>query len=158
MAPPPSQEEALSRYSASDKKALIRGLSDGTFDVISTDHAPHLAKDKHLGMREAPFGIVGLETAVPLVITELVRPGHLSPLQMAEKMSGNPARILKLDGQGTLKKGTVADVTIIDPEEAYTIDASTFLSKSRNTPFSGRDVYGRVRTTICAGRIVYESI
>ena len=140
-----------------DRDALIRGLSDGTFDVISTDHAPHLAQDKNRDMREAPFGIIGLETAVPLVISELVRPGHLTPLQMAEKMSGNPAKILKLEGQGTLEVGTVADLVIIDPDEAYTIDASTFRSKSRNTPFDGRAVHGRVRTTIFEGRVAYDS-
>ena len=141
---------------ARDRDALRKGLQDGTFAVISTDHAPHLAEDKRRDLREAPFGIVGLETAVPLVITELVEEGYLTPLQLAEKMSGNPARILQLEGQGTLQEDTVADVTIIDSNEAYTIDAATFVSKSRNTPFDGRKVKGRVRYTICNGKIVYE--
>ena len=141
---------------ARDRDALRKGLQDGTFAVISTDHAPHLAEDKRRDLREAPFGIVGLETAVPLAITELVEAGYLTPLQLAEKMSGNPARILQLEGQGTLQEDTVADVTIIDPNEAYTIDATTFVSKSRNTPFDGRKVKGRVRYTICNGKIVYE--
>ena len=136
-----------------DRAALRKGLADGTFDVISTDHAPHTAEEKSVSMREAPFGIVGLETAVPLVITELVRPGVLTPLQMVEKMSTNPARILGLTGQGTLAEGTVADVTIIDPAAAYRIDPSSFASKGKNTPFGGRYVHGRVVATIVGGMI-----
>ena len=140
-----------------DREALRRGLADGIFDVISTDHAPHTAQDKNRRMQAAPFGITGLETAVPLTVTELVRTGLLTPLQMAEKMSGNPARILKLEGRGCLKTGTTADVTIIDPEAKYRIDASAFCSRGRNTPFDGREVYGKVRYTIAAGKIVYEN-
>ena len=139
-----------------DREALRQGLADGTFDVISTDHAPHTADDKRRGMVESPFGIVGLETAVPLVITELVDTGLLTPLQMAEKMSANPAAILELGERGTLREGAEADVVIIDPEEAYRIDASKFASKGRNTPFDGREVKGRVKTTICGGTIVYS--
>ena len=139
-----------------DREALRRGLSDGTFDVISTDHAPHTADDKRNSMKGSPFGIVGLETAVPLTITELVDTGLLTPLQMAEKMSGNPAGILGLKDRGTLREGAEADVVIIDPEETYRIDASRFASKGRNTPFDGREVRGRVKMTICGGRIVYS--
>ena len=138
-----------------DREALRRGLSDGTFDVISTDHAPHTADDKLNGMKRSPFGIVGLETAVPLTVTELVETGLLTPLQMAEKMSGNPAVILGLEDRGTLRAGAEADVVIIDPSETYRIDAEQFASKGRNTPFHGREVKGRVKTTICGGRIVY---
>lgn len=139
-----------------DREALRQGLSDGTFDVISTDHAPHTAEDKRRGMKESPFGIVGLETAVPLAVTELVMTGLLTPLQMAEKMSGNPAGILGLQDRGTLRAGAEADVVIIDPEQTYCINASEFASKGRNTPFDGREVKGRVKMTICGGRIVYS--
>ena len=139
-----------------DRAALRKGLADGTFDVISTDHAPHAAEEKAESMEKAPFGIVGLETAVPLTITELVRPGVLTPLQMVERMSANPAKILGLQGQGTLAEGTVADVTVIDPAAAYRIDPSVFASKSRNTPFGGRYVHGRVTATICGGNVVYD--
>lgn len=139
--------------SAKDKELLIRGLVDGTFDAISTDHAPHAAKEKSADISSAAFGIVGLETAVPLTISELVLPGHLTPLQMAEKMSYNPARILKID-KGDLSVGKDADITIIDPEKEYTIDKETFLTMGRNTPFHGRKVHGEVRNTICMGKIV----
>lgn len=138
-----------------DREALRQGLADGTFDVISTDHAPHTADDKRRGMQDAPFGIVGLETAVPLTVTELVHTGLLTPLQMAEKMSGNPAEILGLKDRGTLREGAEADVVVIDPDEEYRIDVSQFASRGHNTPFDGRAVQGRVRTTICGGEIVY---
>ena len=140
-----------------DRQALLEGLKDGTFDVISTDHAPHTAEEKATTMRKAPFGIVGLETAVPLTLTELVEPGILTPLQMAEKMSGNPAKILRLEGRGSLAQGSEADVVIIDPEAEYEIDAADFVSKSQNTPFQGRKVKGRVLVTICGGKIVYQN-
>ena len=139
-----------------DRDALRRGLADGVFDVISTDHAPHTEEEKRRGMREAPCGITGLETAVPLTVTELVETGILSPLQMAEKMSGNPAAILGLEGQGTLEAGTAADITVIDPAAAYRIDKDRFVSRGKNTPFHGRSVRGRVLWTICGGHIVYE--
>ena len=124
-------------------------------EVISTDHAPHSAEEKRKPMETAPFGIVGLETSVPLTITELVDKGILTPMQMAEKMSYNPARILGLD-RGSLAEGKPADVTIIDPEAEYTIHASEFVSKGKNTPFDGRKVKGRVMATICDGKTVYQ--
>ncbi len=139
-----------------DRQALLEGLRDGTFEVISTDHAPHSRQEKEASMTAAPFGIVGLETAVPLVITELVEKGILTPLQMAEKMSGNPARILHLSDRGSLRKGMAADIVIIDPAEEYRIDPAAFVSKGRNTPFGGRRVHGRVKMTICGGRVVYR--
>src|SRR5699024_8754675 len=126
-----------------DVEALRQGLKDDIMDVIDTDHAPQRAEEKRMSMGTAPFGIVGLEAAVPLTITELVRPGILTPMQMAEKMSGNPARILKLD-KGSLREGKPADVVIIDPEVEYTIDKETFRSKGKNTPFHGRKVFGQV--------------
>ena len=140
---------------AADVAAVREGLADGTLDCIATDHAPHAAHEKALGMKEAPCGIVGLETAVSLVISELVRPGVLTPLQMAQKMSRNPARILGI-AKGTLAAGSMADVTVIDPEAEYTVDRESFVSRSKNTPFHGRRVHGRVEATIVEGRVVYR--
>jgi dihydroorotase len=137
-----------------DVDALIEGLKCGTMDCISTDHAPHTAEEKAKPIDKAPFGIVGSETAVALTITHLVRPGHLTPLQMVEKMSYNPARVLGID-RGSLAVGKAADVVIIDPEAEYVIDPETFLSKGKNTPFGGKRVYGRVRYTLVDGRVVY---
>lgn len=139
-----------------DVQALIEGLADGTIDTISTDHAPHSAEEKKRGIATAPFGIVGSETAVCLTITHLVRPGYLTPLQMAERMSMTPAKVIKVD-RGTLGVGKAADITIIDPEAHYTIDASTFVSKGHNTPFNGKEVYGRVMYTIVDGNVVYKA-
>jgi dihydroorotase len=138
-----------------DVEALKAGLKADIMEVISTDHAPHSAEEKRKPMETAPFGIVGLETSVPLTITELVDKGILTPMQMAEKMSYNPARILGLD-RGSLAEGKPADVTIIDPEAEYTIHASEFVSKGKNTPFDGRKVKGRVMATICDGKTVYQ--
>ncbi len=138
-----------------DVLALKEGLRDGIIDVISTDHAPHHADEKAQSIVDAPFGIVGLETAVALTITELVDTGYLTPLEMAEKMSTNPAKILGID-KGSLKPGKVADITIIDPNASYKIDVNTFLSKGKNTPFHGRPVKGKVMVTIVNGKIVFK--
>ena len=137
-----------------DKEALIEGLKNDIIDVISTDHAPHSREEKNEPITKAPFGIVGLETSVALTITELVDKGILTPMQMAEKMSYNPARIIGSD-RGNLKVGSPADVTVINPEEEYVIDSMTFLSKGKNTPFNGWKVKGVVRATICDGKIAY---
>lgn len=139
-----------------DVEALIDGLKKGVMDVIATDHAPHSREEKQGSMRNAPFGIVGLETAAALTMTELVDKGYLTPLQMAEKMSYNPARIIGID-KGTLKPGKTADVVIFNPKEEYIIDAEQFRSKGKNTPFHGRKVKGRVMATILSGNIVYEA-
>ena len=142
---------------AADRAALIEGLRDGSIDCIATDHAPHSAQDKNKGMLDAPFGIVGLETAAALTYSELVEKGILTPLQMAEKMSYNPARILRLEGgAGEIAVGKDADLVIFDPKAVYVIDKRTFVSKSKNTPFDGRKVTGRVDTTIIGGDIVYQ--
>ena len=140
---------------ARDRDALLEGLRDGTIDAIATDHAPHSAQEKNQSMAKAPFGIVGLETAVPLTVTRLLEPGVITPLRMAELMSWHPARIAGLNG-GTLEEGSPADVVIIDPREEYVIDKNTFASKGRNTPFDGWKVRGRVKMTICDGKIVYN--
>ncbi len=138
-----------------DRDALIEGLRDGSIDCIATDHAPDTADDKNKGMREDTFGIVGLETAAALTYTELVEKKVLTPLQMAEKMSYNPAKILRLDA-GVIAEGKDADLVIFDPNAAYTIDKQTFVSKSKNTPFHGRPVKGRVAFTVIGGEVVYE--
>ena len=137
-----------------DVEALRQGLTDNIMDVISTDHAPHSAQEKAQSMEKAPFGIVGLETSVALTITELVEPGILTPMQMAEKMSYNPAKVLGID-KGSLAEGKPADITIIDPDAEYVIDTRTFFSKGKNTPFNGKKVKGLVRATICDGKIAY---
>ena len=138
-----------------DVEALKEGLRDGIMDVISTDHAPHTFDDKNTSMKKAPFGIIGLETAACLTYSELVLGGYLTPMQMAEKMSYNPARIIGID-KGDIQPGKKADVVLFDPNETYRIDKNTFASKGRNTPFDGREVTGRVKLTICDGNIVYE--
>ena len=138
-----------------DVEALKEGLRDGIMDVISTDHAPHTFDDKNTSMKKAPFGIVGLETAACLTYSELVLGGYLTPMQMAEKMSYNPARIIGID-KGDIQPGKKADVVLFDPNETYRIDKNTFASKGRNTPFDGREVTGRVKLPICDGNIVYE--
>lgn len=139
-----------------DVEALREGLKADIMDVISTDHAPHTAIEKGVGIRKAPFGIVGLETAASLTMTELVDKGWLTVMQMAEKMSYNPARILGLD-KGVVEKGKTADLVIFDPEKESVIDPAQFRSKGKNTPFAGKKVKGMVMATIVAGRIVYES-
>ena len=139
-----------------DVEALKKGLSDGTMEVISTDHAPHTADEKNSSMVKAPFGIVGMETAAALTYTELVLGGYLTPMQMVEKMSYNPAQILHLK-KGTLEEGRMADVMLFDPECTYAIDKNKFWSKAKNTPFQGRKVTGKVMMTICDGKIVYDA-
>ncbi len=137
-----------------DRDALIEGLRDGSVDCIATDHAPHTADDKNKGMTDAPFGIVGLETAAALTYTELVEKKVLTPLQMAEKMSYNPAKILRLDA-GVIAENKEADLVVFDPKASYVIDKNTFVSKGKNTPFHGREVKGRVMFTIIGGEVVY---
>lgn len=140
-----------------DVEALKEGLRDNIMDVISTDHAPHTFDDKNTSMKKAPFGIVGLETAACLTYSELVLGGYLTPMQMAEKMSYNPARIVGID-KGDIQPGKKADIVVFDPNETYTIDKNTFASKGRNTPFHGRKVTGRVKCTICDGNVVFNEI
>ena len=138
-----------------DVQALKEGLRDDIMDVIATDHAPHTFEDKNTSMKNAPFGIVGLETAASLTYTELVAQNYLTPMQMAEKMSYNPAKVIGLD-KGDIAPGKVADLVIFDPEKTYTIDKYSFAGKSKNTPFHGRKVTGKVRMTIVGGHVVYE--
>ena len=137
--------------SAADRDAIREGLRDGAIDVIATDHAPHAMDEKMEEFDQAPFGIVGLETAVGIAFG-LVRDGILTLPELVRRMSVNPASILKVPG-GSLAVGSVADITIIDPEQEWTVAASQFRSKSRNTPFEGWKLKGRAVQTIVGGRI-----
>lgn len=141
--------------SREDMIALKEGLRSGIMDVISTDHAPHSAEEKKQSMATAPFGIVGLETAFALSYTELVKTGLLTTMQLAEKMSTNPARIIGQD-KGSLKEGKMADLVIVDLDNEYPINVQEFASKGKNSPFSGRKVYGKVQLTMVAGEIAYQ--
>lgn len=142
--------------SKADVEALRQGLKDGIMDVISTDHAPHAAEEKNKSMAQAAFGIVGLETSAALTYTSLVKTGLLSVMDMAEKMSYNPAKILGLTEKGSVTAGKIADITVFDPEKTYKIDKNTFMSKGKNTPFDGYEVTGEVVYTLVDGKIVYE--
>ena len=137
-----------------DVEGLRRALADGVIDCICTDHAPHHKTEKDRGFLEAPFGASALETTVSLIWSELVEKGLISPIQMAEKMSLNPAKVLRLD-KGVLQAGRIADITIIDPNDKYVIDSTKFASLGKNTPFEGREVKGSVKYTIVAGKVVY---
>ena len=145
---PPIREER-------DRLAVIEGLKDGTLDCIVTDHAPHHADDKNVEYDQAAFGISGLETSFALSYTALVKGGALSLEELAKKMSSNPARILNLEG-GVLEVGAPADFTAVDLGEKWTIDPKDFVSKGKNTPFTGREVYGRVKYTVVDGNIKYS--
>lgn len=139
-----------------DVDALKEGLKAGTMEAISTDHAPHTAEEKNTIMQKAPFGIVGSETAACLTYSELVLGGIYTPLQMAEAMSYNPAKIMKID-KGDIQPGKIADIVVFDPNPVYKIDSNEFASKGHNTPFHGYEVTGKVVCTICDGNIVFEA-
>lgn len=142
--------------SRKDVEALKAGLASDIMDVISTDHAPHSEEEKNQPMEKAPFGIVGLETSAVLTYTELVKPGIISMMQMAEKMSYNPAQILGLTEKGSVSEGKIADLVIFDAEKEYQIDTASFASKGKNTPFQGYPVSGEVACTIVDGKVVYH--
>ncbi|HWE02921.1 MAG TPA: dihydroorotase [Tepidisphaeraceae bacterium] len=145
---PPLRTEA-------DVKACIDGIKDGTIDCLATDHAPHLAEEKELEFIYAPFGIIGLECALPLYVKALVEPGHISWMQLIDLMTRRPAKIVRLE-KGTLAEGADADVTIIDPKLTWTIDCAKFVSKSRNCPFTGWEANCRAVTTIVGGQVKWE--
>jgi len=148
MNPPLRSEE--------DRLALLHALQEGTIDVIATDHAPHHSDEKLVEFDDAPFGIVGLETAVALVMDRLVRPGHIDLSRMVELMALNPAKILGLR-KGTLAVGADADITVIDPEVTRTVDPDRFESRSRNTPFAGWKLRGWPVMTFVGGRVVHDA-
>ena len=141
---PPLRTEA-------DRQAIIRGLADGTIDLIATDHAPHSAEEKARPLTAAPSGIIGLETSLALGITSLVRPGHLTLPQLLEKMTVNPARLYHLSA-GRIAPGMPADLVLFDPDEAWI--PQTYASLSSNSPFTGKKLFGKVKYTICEGKIV----
>lgn len=145
---PPIREEK-------DRLAVIEGLKDGTLDCIVTDHAPHHEDDKNVEYNLAAFGISGLETSFALSYTQLVKGGALTLCELADKMSAAPARVLGLEG-GAIEEGAVADLTIADLSEKWTIDPKDFVSKGKNTPFSGREVYGKVKYTLVDGEVKYR--
>ena len=138
-----------------DAEALVEGLIDGTIDCIATDHAPHATSEKEGEYDRAAFGIVGLETAVGLLMDRLVTPGILPLATLVARLSRDPARLLHLPG-GSLAAGAPADLTLLDPEAQWTVDPARFASKSRNTPFAGWTITGRPWKTIVGGRIVWE--
>ncbi|MGZ3469395.1 MAG: dihydroorotase [Isosphaeraceae bacterium] len=138
----------------SDVEAVVGGLSDGTIEILATDHAPHAPEKKMRELDLAPFGVIGLETLVPIVATHLVDPGHLSWPEAIRKLTINPARLLGIP-KGTLRPGADADVTLIDPTARWTIDPSQFRSRSRNCPFAGWEVRGRAHTVIVCGEVRY---
>ena len=146
MSPPLRSEEHLD--------AIIEGIKDGTIDAIATDHAPHHADEKALEYDRAPFGITGLETAIGLAFNELVHKGVIGLERLVEMCAANPAKIFRLEGRGTLKPGSIADITIIDPERKWTYSNADSRSKSRNTPFDGWEFTGKAVATIVGGRIV----
>ena len=141
---------------AADREAMLEGIADGSVDAIATDHAPHHADEKMVEFDRAPFGIVGLETAVPIVFDRLVHTGRISVQRMIELLSVNPARILGVPG-GSLADGSPADITILDPDRPVTIQAATLRSRSKNTPYDGWQFRGGVTATIVGGRVVYAA-
>jgi len=146
---PPLRTEA-------DRRALVKALADGTIDAIATDHAPHNIIDKEAGFEEAAFGVVGLETMLPLML-KLVTDRKITLKRMIEALTVAPAKILHLEGKGTLRRGSDADITIFDPAQPWTVQSARFASKSRNTPFEGLRVNGRVRYTIVGGEVVFSA-
>lgn len=141
--------------SRADQEALIEGLLDGTIDLIATDHAPHSESEKRQGMEKAPFGIVGLETAFPLLYTNFVEKGVLSLKQLVDFLTKKPADIFNLP-YGKLAEGNVADLVLIEWKQEETIDPATFVSKGKNTPFAGWTCKGWPQATIVSGEVVWE--
>ena len=141
---------------AADVEALQDAVKDGTIDVIATDHAPHHYDEKEREFADAPNGIIGLETALAVNLTWLVHRGVIDLPTLIDRMACAPARLFKLPG-GSLRRGSVADVTVFDPDAAWTVDPTRFLSKGRNTPYTGQTLRGRVRLTIVGGRVIHRA-
>lgn len=145
---PPLREEK-------DRKAIIEGLKEGTIDCIITDHAPHSEEEKAKDLSKAPNGIIGFETALSAEIMNLVDTGDLTYLDLVKVTSYNPAKLLKID-RGTIEVGKVADITIFDPNQEYIYTKEMIVSKSKNTPFIGKKLKGKVKYTIVNGKIIYQ--
>ncbi len=139
-----------------DREAVVRGIKDGTIDVIATDHAPHSTLEKDIEFDQAANGIIGLETAVPLALS-LFRKGHINEERLVELLSVNPARILGVAG-GSLAIGAAADITVIDPGQRFILRSGDIVSKSRNSPFIGTRLQGRAVLTLCGGRITHNAL
>ncbi|HMQ05268.1 MAG TPA: dihydroorotase [Pyrinomonadaceae bacterium] len=150
MAPPLRSKDHL--------EAILEGIRDRTIDAIATDHAPHHHDEKALEFDRAPFGITGLETAIGLAFNELVHKGVIDLERLVEMCSANPAKIFRLEGRGTLAPGSIADLTIIDPQKEWTFNAADSRSKSRNTPFNGWSFTGRAVATIVSGKLVFNEL
>jgi dihydroorotase len=146
---PPLRSEA-------DREAILVALADGTIDAIATDHAPHAPEEKIMEFERAMFGITGLETALGLAISRLHRDHKIPLSRIVELFTAGPARVVDLKGRGTLARGSHADVTIFDPKKRWTFDGSKSLSLSKNTPFDGWRMTGKVIATIVSGKIVYS--
>jgi dihydroorotase len=136
-----------------DIKALLKGVKDGTITILATDHAPHTIDEKQLEFAAAPFGVIGLDCALPLYIQALIGTGTIDWPAMIAMMTINSAQLVGLAGKGTLGAGADADVTVIDPKERWTIDVSDFKSRSRNCPFDGWSVEGRAAATVVGGKV-----
>jgi dihydroorotase len=139
--------------SARDREALREGLADGTIDCLATDHAPHALYEKDVEFTAAPFGVVGFETALPVAL-ELVREERITPLELADRLSTRPARVLGISG-GTLEPGGPADLVLIDPERVWKVDGGRLCSRSKNSPFLGRELRGRALRTWVGGRLSF---
>lgn len=147
---PPLREEK-------DRLAIIQGLQDGTIDTLITDHAPHAKEEKEKVLASAPNGIIGFETAFAAANTHLIQPGHLDFLNFVRLSSYTPSRLLHIDSErGSLEPGKLADIMIVDPTVSYVYTEDSIVSKSKNSPFIGKTLTGKVKYTICEGRIVYE--
>ena len=136
-----------------DQNAIIEGLKDGTIDVIATDHAPHTVHEKELPIQDAPMGISGFETALGLTLTNLVHTGKLPLMEAIRKLTIMPVSILKISNQGTIETGKEANLTVMDLNEEWIVDASKFKSKCRISPFNGMKLKGRAKMTIIKGKI-----
>lgn len=140
-----------------DINAIIKGLQDGTIDMIVTDHAPHSKEEKSRGLSIAPWGVIGFETALAVTITALVDKGYISYLDMVKLMSYNPARLINID-RGIIQEGKIADLTVFNPDIDYIYTEDMIISKSKNSPFIGKKLKGKVMYTIVGGEIVYNGI
>jgi dihydroorotase len=144
--------------SAADRAALLAALADGTIDAIATDHAPHALFEKEVEFDKAAFGITGLEIALAAAITELQHTGLISMSRVVELLSTNPAKIVGLNGRGTLAEGSIADVTVFDPKKRWSYEVEQTRSRSRNCPYGGMQFYGKARATIVGGRVVFNEL
>lgn len=142
--------------SGSDREAILVALADGTVDAIATDHAPHAPHEKQVEFERAAFGITGLETALGIAITQLHREHRIPLTRVVELFTAGPARVFDLNARGSLARGSFADVTIFDPKKRWTFEAGKSRSISRNTPFDGWQLTGKVVATIVGGKIVYR--